>query len=118
MSPEQFGRTSEARFILDAMLHGLTVSMPFSSMPGYDVIVHNGRRFWRVQVKGATVGKSARYTVNLRRPGRKVPQFDVCAVWLARENRWTFLPRSVRARAIVRLTPWGKFSSKSWEIFH
>lgn len=117
MSPEQFGRSTQARFLLDAHLHGLEVSIPFDSLPGYDMIVDNGRRIWRVQVKGATIGYRGNYTVNIRKPGRRYPDFDVVAVWMTREGRWAFLPRWVRKRTIVRLTATGKFSGRGWEIF-
>ena len=118
MSPEKFGRTTQARFLLDAHLNGLEVSVPFDSLPGYDLIVDNGRKLWRVQVKGATIGSRGDYTVNIRKMGRRRPNFDVCAVWMTREGRWAFLPRWVRTRIIVRLTSSGKFSGRGWEIFH
>ena len=117
MSPEKFGRSTQARFILDEHLNGLEVSIPFDSLPGYDVIVDNGRRLWRIQVKGVTIGTRGNYTVNIRKPGRPQPNFDWCAVWMSRENRWAFLPRYLRRRTIVRLTATGKFSGRGWEIF-
>lgn len=118
MTTSQYGRTTQARFLLDAHLHGLDVSIPFDSLPGYDVIVDNGRKLWRVQVKGSTIGRDGRYSINIRKPGRaRLPHFDVCAVWLARENRWVFLPRSIRTRVMIRLTPFGKFGGIGWEIF-
>ena len=117
MSPEQFGRTTQARFLLDAHLHGLHVSVPFDALPGYDLIVDNGRRMWRVQVKGCSLGSQGYYSANIRRPGRRLPNFDVVAVWMSRENQWAFLPRSVRKRIVVRLTPRGKFSGRGWELF-
>lgn len=119
MTRAHFGRATQARFILDAHLHGLLVSIPFDSLPGYDVIVDNRKRLWRVQVKGSTVGRDGRYSINIRnvRQTNRLPSFDICAVWMARENRWAFLPRSVRRRVMVRLTANGKFSHKGWEIF-
>lgn len=117
MSPEQFGRTTEARFLLDAHLHGLQVAIPFDSLPGYDLIVDNGHKMWRVQVKGSTIGSQGNYSLNIRKRGRRRPNFDVVAVWMSRENRWAFLPRSIRRRIIVRLTPRGKFAGRGWEIF-
>jgi len=104
MSPEKFGRSTQARFILDAHLNGLEGSIPFDSLPGYDVIV-------------VTIGTRGNYTVNIRKPGRPQPNFDWCAVWMSRENRWAFLPRYLRRRTIVRLTATGKFSGRGWEIF-
>jgi hypothetical protein len=119
MSPHQFGRTTQARFLLDAHLHGLEVLIPFDLATGYDFVVDNGQRLIRVEVKGVTPsGKRNYYSVNIRRFGRhRKPRFDVCAVWMAREQRWAFLPRSTRNRTMVRLTPFGKFSRTDWSIF-
>lgn len=117
MTAEQFGRTTQARFILDAHLHGLNVATPFDSMPGYDYLVDTGRKIWRVQVKGATLGSQRRYSINVNRYGKRQPNFDIVAVWMSRENRWAFLPRSVRSRRIVRITPFGKWSGAGWDIF-
>ena len=118
MRIDKFGRSTQARFLLDAHLHGLEVSIPFDSLPGYDMVVDNGRRLWRVQVKGATIGCGGDYVINIRRHGRKsLPNFDVVAVWMTREGRWAFLPRWVRKRIMMRLTATGKFSRRGWEIF-
>lgn len=117
MTAAQFGRTTQARFLLDAHLHGLNISIPFDSMPGYDICVDNGRRMWRVQVKGCTMSNRGQYSVNINRHRGRIPNFDVVAVWLSRDDKWVFLPRSVRHRRMVRLRPNGKFAKKGWEIF-
>jgi len=118
MTQNQYGRATQARFLLDAHLHGLEVSIPFDALPGYDVVVDTGVRLWRIQVKGATMSSKGVYSICVRRAGKKsVPNFDVCAVWLSRENRWVFLPRSIRRRTMIHLTPHGKFSHRGWEIF-
>lgn len=114
-----FGRATEARFTLDASLHGLLVSRPEGDAPGYDRIVDNGKRLFRVQVKGVTrslYGKKS-YSVNINRHGRKPPTFDEVAVWLDGEARWVFLPARVRRMKMVRIAPSGKHSRRGWDVF-
>lgn len=120
MTPIQFGRTTQARFLLDAHLRGLEVLIPFDLATGYDFVVDTGSKLLRVEVKGVTPsGKRNYYSVNIsrHRNPRRAPRFDICAVWMAREQRWAFLPRSIRKRIMVRLTPNGKFSKADWSIF-
>jgi hypothetical protein len=118
MTPSQFGRTTQARFLLDAHLRGFEVLIPFDVATGYDYVVDTGNKLFRVEVKGVTPnGKRNYYSVNIRRHPHQSPCWDVCAVWMAREQRWVFLPRSMRKRVMVRLTPYGKFSKADWSIF-
>lgn len=53
MTIADFGRATEARFVFAAMQRGLLAFSPPSSLPSYDVIVDNGLRLFKVQVKGA-----------------------------------------------------------------
>ncbi len=119
MTSGDFGRATEARFTLDASLHGFLVSRPEGDAPGYDRIVDNGKRLFRVQVKGVTrspYGKSG-YAVNINRHGRKRPIFDEVAVWLDGESRWVFLPARVRNMKMVRIFPSGRHARRGWEVF-
>jgi hypothetical protein len=113
-----FGRATEARFTLDAFLHGLLVSRPEADNPGYDRIVDNGKRLFRVQVKGATRNPygNKNYVVNINRAGRKLPNFDEVAVWLDGESRWVFLPSRVRRLMQVQIAPSGKHTRRGWEV--
>jgi hypothetical protein len=96
MTQQDFGRATQARFVMDAQLHGLLVSCPFDSAPGYDAVVDNGHRLLRVQVKGA------RLTTDGTRAGRYVfkfsprqgHSFDILAAWLDAEADWLLIPRS------------------------
>jgi len=124
MTGAQYGRTTQARFVLDAHLHGLEVLIPFDLATGYDFAVDNGKKLIRVEVKGVTPSNRRNYySVNIRRHRHRnrnplrAPRFDVCAVWMSREQRWAFLPKSIRNRIIIRLTPNGKFSKTDWSVF-
>jgi hypothetical protein len=119
VTPAELGRSTEARFILDALERGLLVSRPFADAPGYDVVVDSGKRITRVQVKGARPGRCGRYYVNLNRHGRRRRGYDVVAIWLVRDARWIFIPaRAVRNGVnMLGVTTNGKHSHRSWDIF-
>jgi hypothetical protein len=121
MNRQDLGRATEARFLVDAHRNGFIVSRPFDSVPSYDAILDNGRRLYRVQIKGARseyrTQKGTSYRINTNRHGVRGPRFDVCAVWLESDGKWVFLPSHVSRRKMVRVTPNGKHSHRGWEIF-
>jgi PD-(D/E)XK endonuclease len=119
MTPNDLGRATEARFLVDALERGLKVALPFSESPGYDAVVDSGRRLIRVQVKGARPGRSGKYWVNMNRHGRRHRGYDVVAIWLVRDARWIFIPARVvrHGSSMVGVTAGGKHSRRSWEIF-
>ena len=120
LNHQQFGRAAQARFLLDAHEKGMDVCIPFDSLPGFDYVVDTGKKLLRVQVKGVRVSRRRDYyTVNFRRRRTdSIPKFDICAVWMADVQRWTFLPPSLARKRIVRLTADGKHSRAGWELFY
>jgi hypothetical protein len=116
----KFGRAVQARFLFDAQEKGMDVCIPFESLPGFDCVVDTGKKLLRVQVKGAHISRRRNsYTVNFRRYARKAaPKFDICAVWMADAQRWTFLPPTFAKKRIVRITADGKYSRTGWELFY
>jgi PD-(D/E)XK endonuclease len=131
MSPKQeravFGRATQARFLLDATARGMTVSLPFDSVPGYDAVADTGKRTFLVQIKGArkciltTTNrgrqyKYLRYTVNLRRHRKEAPRCDVFAAWLDGDSRWAFFPREI-AKSHTNIRFHGNAKTVGWEIF-
>lgn len=120
MSPQDFGRATEARFLMDAHRDGLIVSRPFADAPSYDCIVDNGKRLFRVQIKGAratVLRNRPTYVLNINRIGRKRVKFDVLAAWLEGESRWVFLPAAVSRRRQIYITPTGRNARRGWEVF-
>jgi hypothetical protein len=126
MTPQDFGRATEARFLFDAQRRGLLVSRPFDTAPGYDAIVDTGSRLFRVQIKGARSAQGADaarrsrfpvYRINVNRRDRRQPNFDVIAVWLDEDARWIFLPRSIRSKRAVYIFTYGHYGRRGWEIF-
>jgi len=115
-----FGRETEARFVMDAQAKGFLVSVPFSSAPGYDAIVDTGKRLYRVQVKGCNphpMGGKAYCRISVKRNTRTSPNFDVLAVWVTTAGRWAFLPKSTRHRTNVNLALSTLHHRAGWEIF-
>ena len=124
MTGADFGRATQARFLMDAHARGLLVSLPFDSFPGYDALVDSRGKLYRVQVKGAHVSKSrghGAYRINLDRQRRKRRNpFDILAVWLDADNRWVLLParRCHHVRQLwIYPTGWVKRYSDNWGIF-
>lgn len=121
MTSADLGAATEARFLLDAHRLGFRVSKPFTETPGYDMVLDNGRRLYRVQVKGVSLSRRKTYTphyaVNINRHRRTRPKFDVVAVYLEQDARWVFLPRSVASQRQVNIFRGGKYARRGWEIF-
>lgn len=55
------GDSSELSFASRAIAEGLVVAFPFGNTEGYDVLVDNGSRIYKVQVKGTTTSEQRRY---------------------------------------------------------
>lgn len=53
-TPYSLGDRAECAFMNQLLAHGFTVSRPYSAASPYDVIVDNGRRLWRVQVRSVS----------------------------------------------------------------
>lgn len=126
LSRIEFGRAIEARFAFEALRRGLIISQPSGNNPSYDVVVDNGKRLFKVQVKGvhAVTGKefgfghNRLYRALLWGTGRKrPPRFDVCAVYLADEDQWVFFGARYRLRRCLVITTEGKNMRVGWEIF-
>lgn len=126
MTVADFGRATEARFVFAATQRGLLVSTPSCTLPSYDVVVDNGLRLFKVQVKGvhALTGKAFGphhnriYPVHLWPLRRKYPpRFDVCAVYMVDEDQWVFFDSSCCTRRTLVITTHGKHTRVGWEIF-
>lgn len=126
MTRHEFGRATEAEFVAEALRRGLVVSRPFDSGPSYDVVVDNGLRLFKVQIKGVTAGRTqtwvnyrnSAYRVSIWSMFRRVPpRFDVCAVYLATEARWVFFNYTVAWKRGMVVVSGGKHTRVGWEIF-
>lgn len=120
MTSNDFGRATEARFLVDAQLQGLLVCRPFAELAGYDCVVDTGTKLYRVQIKGARPKRRGKRTssdhVFSFKPSRA---FDVFAGWLDGEGSWLFLPAS-RCRStqlwVYQSSPCRR-GINDWEIF-
>lgn len=113
-----FGRATEARFLVDAQQKGLMVSFPFSGAPGYDAIVDTGSQLFRVQIKGCNTDmRRNECCININRYGRRPPKYDILAVWVQvdDEGRWYFFGPKTRFLKMLRVVP--NTNRIGWDIF-
>lgn len=118
----RFGLLSESIFISEALSRNLDISVPIGDHQPYDLVVHNGPKMFRVQVKSTRcTGRAAIVNVSGgKRGGKKRPylssDFDVVAIYLATEGVWYLLPFLTGA---IRLggNKYSKFIN-NWKIFN
>jgi hypothetical protein len=126
LTQAEFGRATEALFHYEATRRGLRVCAPAGAIPSYDVVVDNGVRLFKVQIKGLharpTPYRCPRrnhvYSLLPWQAARKLPPvYDICAVYLADDNRWAFLDSAYRTCRGLAITTNGKHTKVGWEIF-
>lgn len=124
MTGNDFGRATEARFLVDAHIHGLLVSRPFAELAGYDCVVDTGSRLFRVQIKGARPFRRRLRSGNFRSPQhsftfKESRSFDIFAGWIDGEGSWLFLPATrCRSRQILVATSSPcRRGIDDWDIF-
>lgn len=54
LNKSQVGDLGESKFMYECIKRGFTIAKPFGNNIGYDLIVDNGNRMFRVQVKTST----------------------------------------------------------------
>ena len=71
MNKYEYGNSSEAVVLAAYLTAGFTVSIPFGTGASYDLVVDNGHRLFKIQVKTAWVsGGCVLYKSQRRQPGR------------------------------------------------
>jgi len=106
----EIGAEGEAAFQLRAMREGLKVCRPFEPAEGYDAIVDNGRRCWKVQVKSTeTRQRKKSYSVSCGRGKRKEAyresEVDFLAIHVIPEETWFIVPIEVVAGRVRMTVP-------------
>jgi hypothetical protein len=130
MSPVEVGNMAEVRFVYDALAQGLHPCTPWSGQSGFDIVLAEPHRSFRVQVKVCTgkiygasrrfpaVGLYGSYLSTGRSKRRKYSpgEFDVLAVWIRSENAWVFLTtEQIRGRVTISLPP--SIPRNRWDLF-
>ena len=70
MNKYQYGNSSEGVVLAAYLEAGFTVSIPFGAGASYDLVVDNGQRFFKIQVKTAWLSKGCvHYKSQRRTPG-------------------------------------------------
>lgn len=130
MTPVEVGNMAEVRFVYDALAHGLHPCTPWSGQTGFDLVLAEPHRSYRVQVKvvtGKVYGVKRRFPAIVvrgaylsqsrkQRRAYTAKDFDVLAVWIRSENAWVFMTiGDVRGRSTVSLPP--SLKRNNWAIF-
>lgn len=130
MTANQLGALTEARFSYEALARGMVPNWAQIDTVGYDLVIENQSKMFRVQVKGVTphfasdAPNAPRYQVNLQ-PTAKYRdtsgQWDILAVFLNDIEKWYFytrrqIPKAKGMLTIHRTGIW-KDRARSWEIF-
>ena len=115
MNAKDLGELAELRFSIAASEKGYKVSRPIFHNSKYDVILDNGRRLYRVQIKST-------HTVTYR---RSLPVYEVCvshgknhkgsytksqidavAVYLGRLDLWYLMPvKEIEGKVKITFRP-------------
>tara|TARA_R110002153_G_scaffold20235_3_gene68955 strand:+ start:304 stop:687 length:384 start_codon:yes stop_codon:yes gene_type:complete len=124
MSRGDVGRVAEAQFVADAARRGLFVSAASTELPGYDVVVDNGTKLFRVQIKGSTSRLGAtnpRHTYSWTATSKvSDSKWDIMACLTLENSEWFFYHPS-QLLNMYRLTLFssGKWfdSAYGWDVF-
>ena len=115
---------AELAFIYRAASLGLITMKPHGDSAPYDVVVDNGRRLLRVQVKSVSQRHRDSYEVNAGR-GRFIKraytsaEIDFLAAWIVPEDIWFIIPvRALARRKTLRLSRNGHFPRyrEAWHL--
>ena len=131
MSPVEVGNMAEVRFVYDALGQQLHPCTPWSQQTGFDIVLAEPHRSFRVQVKvctGKIYGRSRRFPaiglygsyMSSGRSGKRrkyrPDEFDVLAIWIRNENAWVFLTTGqIRGRVTISLPP--SLPRNDWDVF-
>jgi PD-(D/E)XK endonuclease len=124
------GVLGEAAFVHRAVELGFEVAQPYGHSHRYDVIIDNGEKLWRVQVKACKAVNNGLYYANCcRRLGGRVvtyktTELDFLAAYILPENAWFILPVKeivgrasllLRPKKYAREDPYGHYR-EAWEL--
>ncbi|HVP43158.1 MAG TPA: group I intron-associated PD-(D/E)XK endonuclease [Terriglobales bacterium] len=122
MSPKRQGELAELAFLHRAAALGLIVMKPFGDSAPYDIVVDNGSRLLKLQIKSAASPRNGAYEINAAR-GRFIKRpytrrdIDFLAAYLIPEDTWYIFPLSAFSpRKTMRLHPNRRSSYK--EAWH
>src|SRR5579872_3100258 len=122
LTRKQRGEMAEAAFVSKAASLGLCVSKPWGESSRYDLIVDNGRRLMRVQVKSAhRAGEYGGYTFHAHGNTTRVyraSEIDVLVAYVVPENAWYLFPvEEFRKYKSMKLFPVSRRRKSKFEAF-
>jgi hypothetical protein len=122
LTRKQRGEMAEAAFVAKAAGLGFAVSKPWGESSRYDLIVDNGRKLLRVQVKSAhRAGPYGGYTFHAHGNTRKVyrvSEIDLLVAYVAPVEAWYVFPvEEFRKYKAMKLFPGSKRRRSKFEAF-
>jgi len=124
MKRKQFklrGEWVELLFMAEAAKRGLRVIKPYGDSSRYDLVIENGGRFLRVQVKSTCHRNSRAYVCNLVRFGQKrytKDDIDFFALYVIPADTWYIIPfkAASHSKGSISLSPHNSLSKHA--CFH
>ncbi len=122
LTRKQRGEMAEAAFVAKAASLGLCLSKPWGESSRYDMIVDNGKRLLRVQVKSAhRAGEYGGYTFHAHGNTARAygaNEIDVLVAYVVPENAWYVFPvEEFRKYKSMKLFPVSRRMSSKFEKF-
>lgn len=96
LSIKHRGESAELKFMAEAAARGLTVLKPHGDSARYDVVVDNGARLLRVQVKSTShlANGAYRCCYTTRYRAYSANDFDILAAYVFPYDAWYIIPSS------------------------
>lgn len=122
LTRKQRGEMAEAAFLAKAAGLGFGVAKPWGESSRYDLIVDNGRRLLRVQVKSAhRAGEHGGYTFHAHGNSARVYQpseIDLLVAYVVPEQAWYLFPvEEFRKYKSMKLFPGSRRRRSKFERF-
>lgn len=120
----KIGEIAEMEFALKAVKRNLCVLRPTSHFSKYDLLVDNGKRFIRIQVKSTSCESGSKncegYSVSVSHGNSKKVKYtkeeiDFYAIYIMPKDVWYFIP--VAAVDAVKITIMTESTRSKYAVF-
>lgn len=125
-SPKDRGHLAELVFAAEAAKRGYTVLTPGGDNSPFDIVLYNGKRFIRVQIKSCLKKEADRdrYTFTIKQGGpnthRAYVDIDVFGLYSFATKEWFLVPLDVvPGETTIKIDSSGRFDQykENWTIF-
>lgn len=110
MNTKRIGNITEAVILSEFVKLGVPVLMPFGDNERYDMVIHVGEKFLRIQCKTGRIRKKcvifnacSNQTANINTSQSYIGQIDFFAVYCAENNKCYLTPVLTSTQIILRI---------------